>query len=611
MSVSKYIKFTLPSTGETYETTNDNDGYKKFLLEKGISWFGCMFVDLKMAKKGNVWELNIEHPDTSHSAPCFLYGILEVPKATMKRLKGQLSVFKGGSEIHWDTFDSDDVAQPFGLVGNKNTWVPEGDYGKELDVWDCYLDDGNWNNVEFEAEDIDELTTKSKSKPKQNNNIKHKYYEKKKKYIEKYEGKVKKLVEEHKKKEEKFKERATKLTEANKKIAELRAKNTDLSTELLQLKTHQQDKVDEYVKKIANSKAEELEQKTNYIVQQNAIIKKLEQEKAHITSTGSMVNPALCDMPTLNYKNLMFYGWNKEQQIKNIVKHIHKITKKSLIAFYEDVFCEKVKDKKNQTLPKVQDYFIKKANGLAVVMKSKSHYVPKAKKEEVGGGGSGEDDEEVPEIQVEPETHHCGGCDDDKPVDECHECETCCEVKCSGCLSSDGSVDDEVICNNCEHDKHLTPDGSKYLSEPEPEPETIDLGLNDDVSDELDEVLKGADKIIIKVSPELQKLQDDMKREAEERELMAQEDVNVAMSKKEEKKLNKKQLILKNIEIWEKFTKGKITKKGFRAIVEKMVGKKQFVKTFKGYNKMPVDYVKKDCVDLMNKEIEALKKKYI
>ena len=314
------------------------------------------------------------------------------------------------------------------------------------------------------------------------------------------------------------------------------------------MKTHQQDKVDEYVKKIADSKAEELEQKTNYIVQQNAIIKKLEQENAHITSTGSMVNPALCDMPTLNYKNLMFYGWNKEQQIKNIVKHIHKITKKSLIAFYEEVFCEKVKDKKNQTLPKVQDYFRKKANGLAVVMKSKSHYVPKVKKEEVeevGGGGSGEDDEEVPEIPVEPE------------------------------------------------------------------PETIDLGLNDDVSDELDEVLKGADKIIIKVSPELQKLQDDMKREAEERELMAQEDVNVAMSKKEEKKLNKKQLILKNIEIWEKFTKGKITKKGFRAMVEKMVGKKQFVKTFKGYNKMPVDYVKKDCVDLMNKEIEALKKKYI
>ena len=225
MSASKYIKFTLTSSGETYETTNDNDGYKKFLLEKGISWFGCMFVDLKMAKKGNVWELNNEHPDTKYTSPCFLYGVLEVPKATMKKLKCQLSVFKGSSEMYWESIDTDDVAQDFGLEQDGDTWVPENNYDKELDVWDCYLEDGSFSGVEFEFEDIDELTTKSK--PKQNNTIKQKYYEKKKKYLEKYEAKMKKMAEEHKKKEEKFKERATKLTEANKKIAELRAKNTE------------------------------------------------------------------------------------------------------------------------------------------------------------------------------------------------------------------------------------------------------------------------------------------------------------------------------------------------------------------------------------------------
>ena len=478
--MTNYIKFTNTSDGKTYETTNDKTGYKKFLVEKGHTWLGEVYVDLNTVKKQNIYKFNDAFGSTK--TPNYLWRIKDLEEKRMEKLKERLvrhySEFFHTNEM---CVSDEDIA----LDDDE----PETDDG-ELDVWEMYIE--QFIDDEIEVEHIDELTmNKTKSKPKKTMTAE-----------EKYKIKMKMMCEEFKKKEEKFKERAKQLADANKKIKELQVKNTKLSNELMELKTQQEDKVNQYIKKIADDTAESMEQKTNYIVQQNAIIKKLEQENAHITSTGNMVNPAICELPTLNYKNLQYYGWTKEQQIKNIVKHIHKITKKSLIDFYEQLFCEKVKDKKNQTLTTVQDFFKKKANGLAVVMKSKSHYVPKAKKEE-------------------------------KPDDE-----------------------------------------------------TIDLKQDVDEDDE-DDIMYNNDE--------------------DEEVVMIDIDEEPKLSKKELKKLKKKEKALKDIKMWDTYKLvPKFSKSGFKELVESMIGEDKFKVYYPDYSKLDVN----SCVNTFNTEIEALKKKY-
>ena len=152
-----------------------------------------------------------------------------------------------------------------------------------------------------------------------------------------------------------------KIAEANKKIAELQKQNTELKNKNKFIQEEQQKNIQKHLEEVAKVNAEQVEHQKQYIVKQNAIIEKLKNENVNMTTNGKMVNPAICDYPTLNYKNIMFYGWTREQQIENIAKRVNTIQKKSLCNFYEELFEEKVLDKKNQRIETIREWFVAKS----------------------------------------------------------------------------------------------------------------------------------------------------------------------------------------------------------------------------------------------------------
>jgi hypothetical protein len=154
-----------------------------------------------------------------------------------------------------------------------------------------------------------------------NDKWKKKYEEQKKKRKEEKEEWKKKYTELLKKQKQQDPglELKLKIAEANKKIAELQKQNTELKNKNKFIQEEQQKNIQKHLEEVAKVNAEQVEH---------------------------------------------------QKQIENIAKNINTIQKKSLCNFYEELFKEKVLDKKNQLLTTIREWFVAKSKGLPVVMKS-------------------------------------------------------------------------------------------------------------------------------------------------------------------------------------------------------------------------------------------------
>jgi hypothetical protein len=313
----------------------------KFMAENGQEWYDCTFLSKKQVfEEGE----NPYEPDENNMGRTMLY---KQSQFTKKQLAELYSMRKEA------------CVGPF----KNNPWMDDEDNFD--DTFETYTD----NRQDTFAFEWDGDINFGKQT---NDKWKKKYEEQKKKRKEEKEEWKKKYTELLKKQKQQDPglELKLKIAEANKKIAELQKQNTELKNKNKFIQEEQQKNIQKHLEEVAKVNAEQVEHQKQYIVKQNAIIEKMKQENINMTKNGTMVNPAICDYPSVNYKHIMFYGWTREQQIENIAKNINTIQKKSLCNFYEELFKEKVLDKKNQLLTTIREWFVAKSKGLPVVMTS-------------------------------------------------------------------------------------------------------------------------------------------------------------------------------------------------------------------------------------------------
>jgi hypothetical protein len=315
---------------------NTEKAKRKFLEDNGLEWFNQDFISKKrvFTEGENPYE-----PDENNQQRTMLYKREQFTKQQIQQLEKMRPNQRGYCWIgEEDSFD---------------------------DTFGTYADDFQ-TNFAFEWEGEINLGKKT------NDKWKKKYEAERKKRREEKEMMKKKYMELMKKQKQQDPglELKLKIAETNKKIAELRKQNTELKAKIKFVEEEQQKNIQKHLEEVAKVNAEQVEHQKEYIVKQNAIIEKLKQENKSMTTNGKMVNPAICDYPSVNYKHIMYYGWTREQQIENIVKYIHTIQKKSLCDFYKELFKEKVKDQKNQLLTTIREWFVAKSKGLPVIMTS-------------------------------------------------------------------------------------------------------------------------------------------------------------------------------------------------------------------------------------------------
>ena len=313
----------------------------KFMAEKGKEWYGCEFLSKKQVfEEGE----NPYEPDENNMGRTMLY---KQSQFTKKQLAELYSMRKEAGVGAW----------------TGNPWIDDDDDFDEQ--WDTYANDEK-QCYTFEWDGDINFGKQT------NDKWKKKYEEERKKRKEEKALMKKKFAELLKKQKQQDPdlELKLKIAEVNKKIVELQKQNTELKKKNKFIQEEQQKNIQKHLEEVAKVNAEQVEHQKEYIVKQNAIIEKLKQENINMTTNGKMVNPAICDYPSVNYKHIMFYGWTKEQQIENIAKKINTIQKKSLCNFYEELFGEKVLDKKNQLLTTIREWFVAKSKGLPVVMTS-------------------------------------------------------------------------------------------------------------------------------------------------------------------------------------------------------------------------------------------------